>query len=244
LKLDFKIPINPRLAVCAEFATGEKFADIGTDHAYLPCYLVSTGRVQSAIATDISPGSLKKAGQTVLKFDLQNKIELRLGNGLCGFKSEDAGDICIAGMGGLLISQIIENAFAFCKNSSKRFILSPMSHYYELRKFLFGNGFDILTEKCAKHGARIYSCLFVQYTGKICVPPPVRLYFGSHIGGTDALGIEFVQKNLAVLRYEAEKLSRSKRGPQQQKAREIFEVIESINGGKTKSRVADCAALR
>jgi len=109
------IPMTPpkpdgRLMSAAPFVRGGVIADIGTDHAYLPVWLLLTGRVQGAVATDIREGPLRTAARTVERYGLSGKISLILADGLAGIEKYHPDDIIIFGMGGELIASIIEKA--------------------------------------------------------------------------------------------------------------------------------------
>ena len=91
-------------AVAALVRQDSRLADIGTDHAYLPVYLVQAGVCPSAIASDIGAGPLDAARRTVTENGLTSEIALRLGNGLATVSAGEVEDIAIAGMGGETIA--------------------------------------------------------------------------------------------------------------------------------------------
>jgi len=105
---------------------GAAAADIGTDHAYLSAYLVSSGKCPRALATDLREGPLQNAAETLAQLSLCDKIELRLSDGLDDISSDDADDFIFAGMGGTLITEILSRT-AWIKDETKRFIFQPMS---------------------------------------------------------------------------------------------------------------------
>ena len=136
--------LDNRLALCADFVRdGAKVADIGTDHAYLPVLLCRIGRCDTAIAADINPLPLERGIETINNSGLNNRIEARLSNGLEKISGDEADDIVIAGMGGELISQIIEN-WEYSKDRSKHFIVQPMSKSEELMRWLFAIVFSVI----------------------------------------------------------------------------------------------------
>ena len=101
--------LDSRLMAIANLVSKNRiFADIGTDHAYLPVYLVENGIVNRAIAADLRVGPLDNAKETVVSHNLTDKIELRLSDGLDNFKENEAQEIAVAGMGGLLIASCVE----------------------------------------------------------------------------------------------------------------------------------------
>ena len=101
--------LDSRLMAIANLVSKNRiFADIGTDHAYLPVYLVENGIVNRAIAADLRVGPLDNAKETVVSHNLTDKIEMRLSDGLDNFKENEAQEIAVAGMGGLLIASCVE----------------------------------------------------------------------------------------------------------------------------------------
>lgn len=161
-----EIRLDSRLSLCAEYVrSGAKVADIGTDHAYLPVYLVKSGIAKSAIAADINPGPLKSGTDTINRFGLSDKIQTRLSNGLEKIFPSECDDIVIAGMGGELICSIINKA-AWLKCNAKRLILQPMTRPEILRSFLYTNGFEILAERAVACDRRLYTVMSVCYCGE------------------------------------------------------------------------------
>ncbi len=149
-----------------EVRNGKKIADIGTDHAYLPAYLIENGISPYAIAADIGEGPLENARKVVSSSPvLREKIELRLSDGLKEIAPDEADDIIIAGMGGILISEIL-TAAPWVKDESKRLILQPMSHAEDVRKYLCENGFEILKEKACTDGKHNYIIIVAEFRNK------------------------------------------------------------------------------
>ena len=103
--------LDERLTVCASLVReGARLADVGTDHAYLPVWLLNSGKITFAIASDINEKPLLRAKATAEKYSAQN-IELRLGSGVSVLTPEDGiSDIVIAGMGGEVIANILSQS--------------------------------------------------------------------------------------------------------------------------------------
>lgn len=155
--------LDSRLMAIANLVRENKiFADIGTDHAYLPVYLVEKGITKKAVAADLRVGPLENAKDAVVSYGFTEQIELRLSDGLDNFKENEVEEIAVAGMGGLLISQFIEKT-EWLKNEDIHLILQPMTHIEELRKTLFDNGFVIEEEVVAKDGDKLYIILSVYF---------------------------------------------------------------------------------
>ncbi len=157
--------LDERLALCASFVREySKIADIGTDHAYLPVYLIKSGRADHAVAADVRVGPLENAKKNISENGLSDRIKTVLSDGLEKISSDEADDIVIAGMGGELIVKIIEAA-PWLKNSSKHLILQPMTRAEELREYLCREGFRIITEKACISCKKSYSVILCEYDG-------------------------------------------------------------------------------
>ncbi len=187
--------LSPRLLAAADLArSGARIADIGTDHAYLPAHLVMSRRVVSAIAADIGIGPLENAKATVQKLSLQDSIDLRLSDGLSAITPDEVDDICICGMGGELIAQIIDAA-DWTKDSSKHLILQPMSAVDDLRVYLSDNGFQIKSESLVRDAGRIYCVMLVNFVGnKICYSPEYPVI--GNIYNDSEIANEYINKQL------------------------------------------------
>lgn len=103
------IVLSPRLKTAADMVRkGVVAADIGTDHAYLPSYLVLSGICPRALACDLRKGPLENAAETLEHWNIADKISLRLSDGLDELSAGEADDIIMAGMGGILIAKLLE----------------------------------------------------------------------------------------------------------------------------------------
>ena len=176
-----QIKLNDRLMTAIPFVrNGISFADIGTDHAYLPIYLMGINKISSAVAADINKGPLDKAKENIEKYGYCDYIATVLCDGLKKINSRDVDDIAIFGMGGELIVKIIDEA-SWVKDSSKRLILQPMTHPEKLRKYLAENGFKILGEALSYDRGKIYQTISAEYDGNIRKYDEFTLLFGEFI---------------------------------------------------------------
>lgn len=151
--------LSHRLMTIASFVRrGSKIADIGTDHGYIPIYLVKEGISPSALAMDVRKGPLERAENHVLGYGLGDKIKVRLSDGLMKLKPGEADTIVIAGMGGELIVRILE-AGRHVWESTERLILSPQSEIGSVRHYLEENGFTILRETMVKEEGKYYTVI-------------------------------------------------------------------------------------
>ena len=139
--------LDRRLQMVADLIRdGSRVADIGTDHALLPCALVAAGRCPSAIASDIRVGPTEAAQKTVAATGLEQTVSVRLGAGLQTVSPDEVDDIVIAGMGGETIIEIL-SASPWAKE--KKLLLQPQTKLPELRRWLNENGYDVLDKLAA-----------------------------------------------------------------------------------------------
>lgn len=154
--------LSPRLqCVAGQVQNGAIVADIGTDHAYIPIYLIEEGISPFVYACDIGEGPLNIAQGQIEKANLNDKIVTLLGSGLSPIENFPTDNIIIGGMGGLLIQKIIEGHRDIAL-SVHRLILQPMIAQEELRRYLINNGFKIITEELAMEERRIYQIIVAQ----------------------------------------------------------------------------------
>ena len=152
--------ITPRLQCILNHVKGSVIADIGTDHAYIPIRLIEENRAKKVIASDIRQGPVEIAKNNIKKHNMQDKIEVRRGAGYSILSPFEADCIITAGMGGKLISEIIEDNKEIAKNAY--LVLQPMNYQYELRKYLIKNGFTIVEEDISIEGFKVYNLLCVK----------------------------------------------------------------------------------
>ncbi len=142
---------------------GVRFADIGTDHAYLPIFLLQKGKIECAYASDINRGPIENANENLKKYGLEDRVVTRVANGLDGIESFQPTDIAICGMGGELIIKILEAA-PYIRQNRVRLILQPMTHVELVREYL-QNGFYTIAENVVCEDRKIYQVLCLQYDG-------------------------------------------------------------------------------
>lgn len=155
---------------------GDRVADIGTDHAYLPVFLIKEGIAFKAFACDVSDGPLENAKNTIERSGVEG-ITLRKGDGLLAVQPDEIDTAVIAGMGGDLMARIISDA-QWIKNSRYELILQPMTAVEDLREYLCQNGFEILKEQAVSAHNRIYTAMKVVYTGQKKECDPVFYFVG------------------------------------------------------------------
>ena len=194
-----KIKLDSRLSAVADFVReGKTVADIGTDHAYLLAYLLQQGIIKKGIAADLRKGPLENARKTLIESDQLEKVNLILSDGLDELKKGDCEDIVIAGMGGILIKEILERTpWVFDENI--HIIAQPMTHAEVLRRFFLENGFRIIKESSATDGKRYYCIISAQYDGVKRDAEEWYTYVGELIKNRDNVSQTYIEKTVATL---------------------------------------------
>jgi tRNA (adenine22-N1)-methyltransferase len=170
--------LGRRLSLCAGLLRPQAaLADIGTDHAYLPVWLARQGRISRAVAADVRPGPLKYARRNIERYGVGEIVSARLSDGLSAIRPEEADDIVMAGMGGLLITRIIAQA-PWLKNSTKHLILQPMTSVEDLRRFLSQEGFAVCREQAVSEEGHIYTVMLCIYDSPGRVTGELYPYIG------------------------------------------------------------------
>ena len=158
------LKISKRLEAVATYVRdGAVVADIGTDHAYIPIYLAQNNKSKKILASDINEGPIARAKENISLYGLNNLITTQIANGLDGIETFSPNDIIICGMGGELISEIIEKS-DYVKREGIRLILQPMTSVYELRKYL-QKGFFTVDENIIFEDGKYYQIMCVTYDG-------------------------------------------------------------------------------
>ena len=224
--------LTDRLLKIASLVTeGKRVADIGTDHGYIPVYLLNKNKVPFAILADVNKGPLDNARKEVRHNNLLDKTDLRLGSGIEILKKGEVDEVIIAGMGGILISELLE-ANKEVSHSVDKLILQPMQAQDELRKYLFSNGYEILNEVLVKEDFRIYEILEVKYTGNNTqVEDEIYFEVGKKlIENKDELLNEFIDKKVYKYNSIIEKLDGKSGEAVEQKREESKVAIEKLKG--------------
>lgn len=156
-----KMKLSDRLLMIASnVSPGESVADIGTDHGFLPLYLWEHKISPKVVFCDISEGSLQKAKDTCSEFYPDDSFDFRHGNGLDILECGEVDTITIAGMGGLLMCEILDWDMDKSK-SFKKYVLQPRNNPGKLRSWLAAHNFRIVREQLVKEGKFICEILTV-----------------------------------------------------------------------------------
>ena len=147
-------------AVASLVTTGNRIADIGTDHAYIPIFLIQKQHIPSAIPMDVNDGPLMRATEHIREYALEDRIETRLSDGFQELKAGEADTAIIAGMGGNLVIRILKEHWNITC-SLKECVLQPQSEIAKVRAFLLEEGFLFIEEDMALDDEKYYPMMKV-----------------------------------------------------------------------------------
>lgn len=150
--------VSKRIKKIVDMIANNTIADIGTDHCYIPIHALKEKKAEKAIASDVNREPLKKGQENIEKEGLSGLIETRLGNGLEKIKAGEAETLIIAGMGGMLMIDILEEDTELLSSFSQ-LILQPQSDIEKVRKFIHRNGFLIHDENMILDMGKYYTIL-------------------------------------------------------------------------------------
>jgi len=183
--------------------------DVGTDHAYIPIYLIKNDICSRAIASDLTPGPIETAKRNIEFFGLNSDIETRVGYGLSTLKKNEADVIVIAGMGGVLIAEILEKDIDKAKSASA-LVIQPMNAIEVTRKWLYDNGFEIFDEELVREGRKIYNVIVAKWTGHTRKVAEVYYYIGEMLEKKrDPLLKEYIIRKANTLKNILEEIEKN-----------------------------------
>lgn len=185
--------LSLRLSTIASLVPKGAFVcDVGTDHGFLPIFLMESGIAKGVIATDINEKPLKKAEENLKKTRAEG-VTLRLCDGLSGIKKGETDTVIIAGMGGEVISGILERGKEITENADITLILQPTTSPEFLRKYLYETGYDIIKEIAVEERGKLYSVMLVKFQGN----PQKKedwVYFVGLVDPKDQTGRRYIEK--------------------------------------------------
>lgn len=226
--------MSARLKLIAGFVTeGCVVADIGTDHGYIPIWLIKADRIPRAIAMDIGKGPLERAQENIKQYGYEDRIETRLSDGLKELRENEADSVVIAGMGGPLIVSLLE-AGKTALNTVKELILSPHTDIYLVRHYLIENGYDIVREEMVYDMGKYYTVMKAVHTEDKRVKSLYDRDKYNYIYGRlllmerSSVFMGFIKNEKDKLSVIFENLSRSEGADE--KKQEIRERLKYING--------------
>lgn len=215
------------LAVANLVSDGLTVADIGTDHGYIPIFLLETEKSPEALAMDINEGPLLRAREHIAEHSLDDYIKTRQSDGVKNLQAGEADCVIIAGMGGALTVKILEEGKEVFKQL-KEFVLQPQSEIYKVRNYLVHNGYQIIAEDMVLEDGKFYPMMKV-INGQAAEYNRVELRYGrellvqKHPVLKEYLGREKTLKKMILQNLESES------GPHIEiRKKELFEELEDI----------------
>lgn len=174
---DGLVKLTPRLKAVADLVLpGQPMADIGSDHGYLPIYLVTQKIVPSAIAVEVRQGPWTKAHHQVRLYGLEEQIQVRLGDGLTPLQPGEVATAVLAGMGTQTIIKILIESMSVAQEL-ERLVLQPMVEIPVLREWLYHHDFHLTHEELVREGDRYYVVMAAR-AGYRPIPSPIELEIG------------------------------------------------------------------
>ncbi len=154
--------LSKRLQAVADLVSeSQVVADVGTDHGYIPIYLLETGKCEKAIAMDINKGPLLRAKEHIAEHDLHDKIEVKLSDGVKALAVGECDCVVVAGMGGALAVKIMAEGQTVFKNL-KEFVLQPQSELAKVRQYLYENEYCVVEEDIVLEDGKFYPMMKVK----------------------------------------------------------------------------------
>lgn len=223
-----EIKLHPRLSAVASFIPlDSRVADIGTDHGYLPIWLVQRSICKSAIACDLREGPLSQAKRFAAEYGVAESISFRLGDGLSPVLAQEIDTVVIAGMGGETIEKILTNA-PWLGDGDYKLILQPQSKQPELIKWLYKLGYMITEAGLAEDDGRIYMAIAAS-RGQVPCPSESGLYVpGAIIDSGDPLMHRYVSGIIKKLEGVVSAISKSGRSEENQRVRDLTAAVKGL----------------
>ena len=222
--------LSKRLRCVADLVTpGSRMADVGTDHGYLPIWLVEAGVCPGAIAMDVGKGPLERAQIHIREHGLEEKIETRLGDGLERLAPGEADTLVLAGMGGPLMQRILTQGEETAR-AARELILSPQSDLRAFRQFLYEAGYTVTEERMLREDGKYYTVMRAV-PGQDPEPwSPAEFGYGRHLlRQRPPVLREFLEKKRETCRNIRESLAReAKPSPRRQEVEERLRELEEL----------------
>lgn len=153
--------LSKRLQAVADLV-GEDLivADVGTDHGYIPIYLLENKKSSKAFAMDVNKGPLLRADEHIVEHGLEKVIETRLSDGVKNLQVGECDAVVIAGMGGALTIKILEEGKHIFKSLTE-FVLQPQSELHKVREYLISQGYCVVAEDMVCEDGKFYPMMKV-----------------------------------------------------------------------------------
>ena len=226
-----EIQLSKRLKTAASYVgNNARLADIGSDHAYLPCYLAQKGLIAFGIAGEVVLGPFTSAKKQIAASGQEGTVEARLGNGLEVVHLNDRIDtLTICGMGGDLIARILDAGLEEGKlENVKRLILQPNNAEMKLRHWLTDNNFEIITETILEENSKIYEIIIAEPAREVSELTYKDFLFGKFLrSDKNDIFIRKWQSEIQKYEYILRSLEQTQRDIVEKKA-EVLRMIEII----------------
>ena len=225
------ITVSKRMETVISMVTkGNRVADIGTDHGYVPIALVQRKWIKKAIAMDVRKGPLQKAMDNIQAYHMDEQIETRLSDGMEKLEAGEADTIIIAGMGGELMARILRDG-ARVLDSVQEVIVQPQSEIYKVRMQLHQMGFQIVEEKMLIDEGKYYTAM-KAIKGRECCDNEVQYYFGKLLlEQKDQVLYEWLQKEYATSEALYQKLKDINSEAGLARREQLLHILELLKGG-------------
>ena len=229
------LQLQPRLKLLADLVPqGARLADIGTDHGYIPVYLLQRSRITSAIAADVGREPLQHAVRTAEEYGVAG-IDFRLCDGLCGIAADEVDTIVIAGMGGETIIHILSAAEWTREPGKYTLLLQPMTKSGELRRWLTDNGYHFTTERLVWDKEFLYPVMIVT-GGQQAEVSDLQLEYGICLQN-DPLYNDFLVQQIARLRRAADGKRKSDKDAVRHEATELDDICNQLKSLQKEKKV-------
>lgn len=228
-----KIVLSARMQMVADLVpTCKCVADVGCDHAYVSIYLVQNERAQCAIAMDVRKGPLSAAKEHIIAYGLAEQITCRLSDGLEKLEPEEADAVVIAGMGGPLMIDILEQGRHNC-SGREVLILQPQSEIGMVRQYLHKRGYDIVEERMVIDMDKFYTVIkAVKQSNNLSCPlesTECEYTYGQYLlNHRDNILQEYLRREKEIQRKVYEHLEKNKTAKAKIRLEEIRHTLAII----------------
>lgn len=223
--------LTPRMRSVAAFVpSGARVADIGCDHAYVSIALCEQGICDFVIAMDVRQGPIAIARANVHKAGLDEQITVRLSDGLEGLSYGEVDTIVIAGMGGLLIRDILKAGERVVRGLHTM-VLQPQSEIEQVRRYVRMHGFEIVDETMIWDRDKPYFAMKCECIGDSSLPawPEVEYIYGGPLLRRRDEGLwDFLIREQAHLERLTDALGRQKEECEGDKLHSRLEELKTL----------------
>jgi len=219
--------LTPRLQSIADLVDkGSVVGDVGSDHGYIPIYLIERGICEKTIASDINQGPVDNAKKSVSEYGFHDAVSVRLGGGLVPYTPKEIDTVIIAGMGGLLIRDIMLESPKMVETIDT-FILQPMVAQDELRQWLYENEYTIEKEILSQEGDKFYEVLYVK-KGKMDKYTKLELEIGKNMVKHDDMSRAFIKKKIRKYETIVENIESNGAENNQDKLKDLYKRLDKL----------------